>query len=207
MVMRATLFIAMALVLLGGQRAGAQETLRPLAVGVAGETLSPVVSLGAILEDAGLRRSLEAGLPIRIEVTTELWRSRTLDALEARHVWRATARLDPLSGQIRVEDTDGLLGSSLPGRVYPPIQPSRTGEHYYLARMVVETLSASDLEELRRWLRGDLSPAVETAEDVGGALTRGLRRLLVRILGLPAQRHEARTQVFTVQVMPAPLDL
>jgi hypothetical protein len=170
----------------------------PLAVGVMGTGLTPRVELGPVLDDPSIRRSLEAGLPIRVEVTSELWRVRAVDALEGRNVWRATARLDPLSGQIRVESAEGLLGSSLPAEVYPPMRPGRAGDHYYLVRMVVQTLSASDLEELRRWLRGDLSPAVEAAEDVGGAITRGLRRLFVRALGLPTQRHEARSPIFSV---------
>jgi hypothetical protein len=174
------------------------EARPPLTVGILGAGLTPRVELGPILDDPRIRRSLEAGLPIRIEVTSELWRVRAVDALEGRNVWRATARLDPLSGLIRVESAEGLLGSSLPVEVYPPIRPGRAGDHYYLVRMVVQTLSASDLEELRRWLRGDLSPAVEAADDVGGAITRGLQRLFVRALGLPMQRHEARSPVFTV---------
>jgi hypothetical protein len=192
--------LAWALYLPGGATLGlsAQTAQPPVAVGLIGASLSPVVDLGPILDDPGIRRSLEAGLPIRVEITTELWRVRAIDALEGRSVWRATARLDPLSGQIRVDAAEGLLGSSLPGQIYPLVRPSREGDHYYLVRMVVQTLSISDLEELRRWLRGDLSPAVEAAEDVGGAITRGLRRLAVRLLGLPTQRHEVRTPVFRV---------
>jgi hypothetical protein len=175
-----------------------QDPVQPILVGITGGSLSPIISLRPLLDEPGIRRSLEAGLPIRIEVTTELWRVRTFDALEARDVWRATARMDPLSGQIRVDGADGTLGSTLPPRLFPAIIPGRAGNHYYLARMVVETLSTSDLEELRSWLRGDLSPAVEASEDVSGAVTRGLRRFMVRLLGLPTQRHEARSPVFTV---------
>jgi hypothetical protein len=62
--------------------------------------------------------------------------------------------------------------------------------------MEVETLSLSDLEELRHWLQGDLGPAMDRNNELGSALGRGLRRILVRALGLPMQRFEARTQVF-----------
>jgi len=56
----------------------------------------------------------------------------------------------------------------------------------------------SDLDELRRWLRGDLGAAVGEGEEVGSALGRGFRRLLVRALGLPVQRYQARTPTFRV---------
>jgi hypothetical protein len=62
----------------------------------------------------------------------------------------------------------------------------------------METLSLSDLEELQRWLQGDLAPAVVGEERVGSALARGVRRLLVRMLGLPAKRFQLRSPVFEV---------
>jgi hypothetical protein len=60
----------------------------------------------------------------------------------------------------------------------------------------IETLSLSDLEELRRWLQGDLAPSMAGGEPVGSAVGRGVRRIFVRALGLPTQRIEARSAAF-----------
>jgi hypothetical protein len=176
-----------------------------VSVQVQSEGWAPRVVLGPILDGEGIQTSLASGLPVRIRIVTELWRSRTFDALEGRDEWRATVRLDPLSLRYLVETSDGVTGevasaaaalSYLQLRLAPALSPERPGRFYYLARMEVETLSLSDLDELRRWLRGDLGPAVEGREEVGSALGRGLRRLFVRALRLPVQRYEARTQVF-----------
>ncbi len=166
------------------------------------------VVLGGILERPGVRQSLEAGLPVRIGIVVELWRDRVVDALEGRHEWRGTVVMDPLSGRYRTETDGGAVGefvslagarAFLQGQIQIPLAPGREGRFYYLGRMEVETLSLSDLEELRRWLQGDLGAAVEGEESVGGALGRGLRRLLVRALGLPVQRYQTRTPTFTVE--------
>lgn len=185
---------------LAGQGGGA-----PFAVGVNPGSGTAQVTLGAALESEGVRSSLASGLPVRVRVVTELWRVRTFDLLEGRHEWRATLRLDPLSGRYLVDTADlgsgeaGTLAEArafLQARLRPPLFPPGPGEFYYLARMEVETLSLSDLDELRRWLRGDLGPAVGGPEEVGSALGRGLRRVLVRVLGLPVRRFEARSDRF-----------
>ncbi|RMH17798.1 MAG: DUF4390 domain-containing protein [Gemmatimonadetes bacterium] len=89
-----------------------------------------------------------------------------------------------------------------------PLAPRRPGRFYYLGQVEVETLSLSDLQELERWLRGDVAgrdsgegAAGETAREergggLGGALGRGARRLFVRILGVPTRRVRLRTEKF-----------
>ena len=177
----------------------------PLGVEVVEATGRPRVTLGPVLASEGVRTSLGSGLPVRIRIVTELWRVRTFDALEGRHEWRATVRLDPLTTRYLVETSGGETldvasaeeaRRALQARLAPPLQPDREGRFYYLARIEVETLSLSDLEELRRWLRGDVGAAVGGQENVGSALGRGFRRLLVRALGLPVQRYETRTPTF-----------
>jgi hypothetical protein len=81
----------------------------------------------------------------------------------------------------------------------PPIRPPGPGRYYYIAVMNVETLSASDLEELRRWLRGEAAPAVSGDKPVGHAVQSGLRRFFVRLLGLPTRHYEVRTDIFDVR--------
>jgi hypothetical protein len=185
--------------------AAAQERVPPLDLRVQGGDGSVRLVLGDVLETPGVRQSLESGLPVRMGIVVELWRDRFLDALEGRHEWRATVLMDPLSDRYLVETGDGASGefaslagarTFLQGQLQVPLAPERGGRFYYLARLEVETLSLSDLEELRRWLQGDLGPAVEGREAVRGAMGRGLRRLLVRALGLPVQRYQTRTATF-----------
>lgn len=185
--------------------AAAQEA-PPLRLELREESGQVRVLLGPLLQSRNIRSALDSGLPIRIHLVTELWRDRLFDAQEGRHEWRATVRFDPLSELYRVETGNGVTGTVqtvegaerlLRAAVSIPLRPPRGGRYYYLSRMEVETLSLSDLEELRRWLQGDPARAREAEDqDLGGALLRGLRRLFVRSLGLPVQRYQARSTRF-----------
>jgi hypothetical protein len=194
----------MALLLLGGSLA-AQA---PVEVHVGPPSLgwSPEVRLGPLLENPPIAEALSAGLPLRIRVRVELWRSAFFDRQrDLREVALAVSR-DPLDGSFLVE---------LPGHAarYPrradaeraisramefPMSVAAPGRYYYLARLEAETLSLSDLDELRRWMRGEAKPALEGRVPADQALERGARRLLLRVLGLPALRHEGRSAAFTV---------
>jgi hypothetical protein len=161
--------------------------------------------MGPVLDARGIRNSLEAGLPVRIRVVTELWRDRFIDEQVARHEWRASVHFDPLERRYRVQvgdepprpaATPDDAAEILSRQLSVPLAPQREGRYYYLGRIEVETLSLSDLDELRRWLQGDLATAVEGETGVGSALGRGLQRLLIRVLGLPAERFQARSRSF-----------
>jgi hypothetical protein len=179
----------------------------PLTLRVAGESGEVRATLGPVLQTRGIQTSLQRGLPIRILVVTELWRDRLVDSQEGRHEWRASVRFDPLERVYLVETGEGGVfsagtpteaGQILSEELRVPLRPRREGRFYYLGRLEVETLSLSDLEELRRWLQGDLAPAVE-GEGGGGvraAVGRGFQRALVRVLGLPAERYQTRSPAF-----------
>jgi len=100
----------------------------------------------------------------------------------------------PLKDQIKDE-----CEAALERAFQPPIRPPGPGRYYYIAVMNVETLSMSDLEELRRWLRGEARPAVTGGKPVGQAVETGLRRFFVRLLGIPTRRYDVRTDVFEVR--------
>jgi hypothetical protein len=179
-----------------------EDELLRLAVADAGTVL---IEVGDVLETGGIRASLESGLPVRIRIVTELWRDQFFDALEGREEWQATLWHEPLDGSYRVEAEERVLGRAgtpeaatalLRTGVTSSLAPLRNGTHYYLGRIEIETLSLSDLEELRRWLQGELGPAVDGDDAVTGALGRGVRRIFVRALGLPAVRHQTRTPRF-----------
>jgi hypothetical protein len=81
----------------------------------------------------------------------------------------------------------------------PAVRPIRPGRYYYIVSLEIETLSLSDLEELERWLRGELEPAVRGGGSVGEALGTGVKRLLLRVLDVPARRYQARSSRFRVR--------
>jgi hypothetical protein len=79
-----------------------------------------------------------------------------------------------------------------------PPSGSRGQRFYFLARLEVTTLNDTDLQELSRWLSGDVGPAVSSGEGFGDALARGAQRVLVRLAGLPRQRLEARSTTIRI---------
>jgi hypothetical protein len=165
------------------------------------------VQLGDLLADGGLRRAIHQGLPLRVGVRAELWEDRFFDSQRGVADWNASVVFDPVEQAYHVEVQDGVVetvgsldgaGEVLQRRFALPLRPSRPGRYYYLVLVEMETLALSDLEELQRWLRGDLATAVAGDENVEGALARGMRRLVVRALGLPARRLRLRTPTFEI---------
>lgn len=170
------------------------------------ETGALQIDLSTFLEDGGLRSALHSGLPVRIQVRVELWRDGFFDRQEAGDLWRASVVHDAVTRSylVRVGSGDAeavssleLAGLLLDASFEPPVTPARSARYYYVAEVELETLSLSDLRELSRWLKGDLTAAVRGEEGPQSALSRGLRRVVVRTLGLPARRERLRTPSFT----------
>ena len=170
------------------------------------ETGALVLDLGAVLQDRGLRGALHSGLPVRIEVRVELWKDGFFDQQEQGGTWRASVIHDAVTqsyeftvgddGPVSIPSLDAV-GELLQSAFDLEVGPSSSGRYYYLAEVQMETLSLSDLEELRRWLQGDLGAVVRGDRSPETAVTRGLRRIMVRALGLPARRERLRTDTFT----------
>ena len=164
------------------------------------------IDLGDLLLDGGLRRALEQGLPLRIRVTAELWRDGFFDRQEGEVEWGASVLLDPVAREYEV----AVAGLGTVARTVTlaeatavveeafdvTLRPARDARYYYLAELEVETLSLSDLDELRRWLGGDVASAVRGDAAVENAIASGVRRVFVRALGLPARRERLRTPSF-----------
>jgi len=179
----------------------------PVQLGVDTRTGAPELRIGALLEEARFQEALEEGLPLRIRVQAELWRDGFFDSQEGRGEWRAAVVHDPLDRTYQFRSggasADLVLGSleQLRAAVLQsftlPLRPGRRGRYYYLATLEVETFSLSDLEELQRWLRGDLAPGIAgEGGGVDGALTRGMGRLLQRALRLPTLRIRLQSPFF-----------
>jgi hypothetical protein len=74
--------------------------------------------------------------------------------------------------------------------------PKRGQRTYYNLLLDVETLSLTDLDEVQRWLKGELQPAVHGQKNPGTAVTRGLRTIVVRLLGGEKRHYESRSGTF-----------
>ncbi len=207
-VRRAPTFCALwvALALAAPSPAEGQDTA-PLYLSVSEETGELRIRIGDLLTEGGITEALHSGLPVRIRIAAELWKDGFFDSQKGRGEWRASVIYDPLGGRYRVAtgtagsaelsaDTLAEVHEALRSGFHLPLRPREPGRFYYLGQVEVETLSLSDLEELQRWLRGDLAPAVVGDEPVQTAVGRGLRRALIRILGLPARRFRVRTPAF-----------
>jgi len=169
----------------------------------------PVLRAEHLLEDGVFQGALQNGFSVRFHFRLELWRKATLfDHLERDVEWDAVVRLDPLTGEFELIRTGGAvehyaameavssaLAKSFTVELLPPTAGADT-RYYYLATLEIVSLSQSELDEVERWLRGDVGPAISSHGGLTSALAVGARRLLIRLSGLPHLRLEARTATF-----------
>lgn len=172
------------------------------------------VRAARMLRDSNTRELLSSGFPAALRFRLELWRSGGLfDDIEGLPVtWEVLVRYDPYTQRYSVyrrgpgayqdvgvpvatlEQAEAELEKGYP----VPLAPRRHGARYYYSVSVdVETLSVSDLDELNRWLRGELQPAVRGKRAPLSALRRGLGTLVSRVLGGDSRHYEARSGTFT----------
>ncbi len=172
----------------------------------AGALRGPRVRAGTVLDDGVFDVPLRNGFPVQLHFRLDLYRDSPLfDRLERSVTWDAVVRLDPLDQHYDLVRTGGTierlqdaaaLRRALGVAFDVDILPSGRGRYYYSATLEIESLSLTELEEVERWLRGELEPAVRRGRDVGNALERGARRLLIRFSGLPRRKLEARSGTF-----------
>ena len=173
---------------------------------------APVVRSDNLLGDGRWLSTLRSGLPVRLHYRVEVWRSRNgwLDQLTRQVYWDVVVRHEPLLDQYtlltifgsRVQErryaTLDALTAALAFAYQINVSPTEAGSYYYTATLEVSTLSDSDLDELERFLEGDLERA-RGRQGIGDALGRGATRFLLRLAGLPSLRLEARTQRFAIR--------
>jgi hypothetical protein len=179
-----------------------------VARGTDGALQSPIVRAQGALVGGAFATALRDGFPVALHFTLELRRSVRLfaDRLERDAQWDAVIVLDPLTREFTLMRTGGTeehftseaaLEHALATPFTVDLAPSGRGQQYYVATLIVESLSLSELDEAERWLSGDFAPAVSRSGQVGNSLGRGVRRLLIRLSGLPRLQLEARSAYFT----------
>jgi uncharacterized protein DUF4390 len=156
--------------------------------------------------------ALRSGLPVRLHYRLEVWRSRDgwFDTFARQAEWDVLVRHEPLLDQYtlltfvgaarqeRRYATLDALGAALAFAYQVNVRPTQEGRYYYAASLQVSTLSDSDLDELERFLTGDLGRG-GGGDNLGDALGRGATRFLLRLAGLPSLRLEARSERFEVR--------
>ena len=196
-----------------------QARAAALSVGLSPDTArngrrDPLIRARFLLSDPRLMSMLSSGFPLRMHYRAELWRSRSgwFDAFERAVEWDVVVRHEPLldqyavntimPGRTRENRYTGIetLTSAIDGVAFQiAFRVTDRGDYYYNASLQVSTLSDSDLDELERFLRGDLGPAASEGRDFGDAVGRGATRLLLKLAGLPSVRVEGRSGRFRVR--------
>jgi hypothetical protein len=165
-----------------------------------------------VLGDAKMRELLRSGFPAALTFRLELWRvGGMFDELETSTQWNMLVQYDPYTQQYKAvrrhppatqEDFGGSASlTGLSTRLEAPyavsMRPRRAGTRYYYNVILdVESLSVSDLDELQRWLSGELQPAVRGKRAPLSALRRGFGTLLSRLLGGETRHYESRSGTF-----------
>jgi len=171
----------------------------------------PWVRSGGLLSDGPMKDLLVNGFPARLHYTMERWAAGgwfddikatgewdvvvKYDALGKRyHVFRAVAnRATEVGNYATLDEAQEMLDA--PFRA--PISLPRRGQRsYYNLALDIETLSLTELDEVEQWLRGEMRPAVRGKKNPGTAVSRGIRTLMVRLLGGEKRRYEARSGTF-----------
>lgn len=210
------LLVALALAVAPARAAVAQRTRVEVALPARDRltTEGPQVRATGVLGDRQLQELMRSGFPTRMRFRLELWSDDgVVDDLRGTREWDIIVRFDPLDRTYRIYEVVGKQGGGPVGsapaiagarelveRWRPvPLVTRRRGRYYYTVALDVETLSLTDLDELERWLRGELQPAGVNPVAAGNALTRGFRTLMARLLGGERAVYDARTPKFEVR--------
>ncbi len=174
-------------------------------------TEPPWVRSAALVSDGALRDLLHNGFPARLHYKVERWSTGGwFDDIKATAEWDVVARYDALTKVYQIFRITGnstrYLGSfqtfadaeavlDAPFKV--PISLPRRGQRsYYNLVLNVEMLSLTELDEVERWLRGEVKPAVRGQKNPGTAVSRGVKTVFVRLLGGERRRYETRSGTF-----------
>jgi hypothetical protein len=196
---------------LRAQRAPTLEIRLPSPEQVA--RVGPLVIATDMLSSARARDPLANGFPARFHFVVELWTEGgltnqivrraeydvvvALNVVEKKYevVQSVNDHLLSLGKFDRIEDAEGAVAR--PTRV--PIRAMASSKaFYYRVTLDVQILGASDLDEVNRWLKGELKPAIQGERNPGTAFTRSLRMLASRLLGGETREFEAATPAFRV---------
>lgn len=174
-------------------------------------TEAPAIRSQSLITDGSTLDLLRNGFPARLHYRIERWSTGGwFDDIAAESEWDVVVRYDAMSKLFQVyrvvskqtilvgrystiQEADAAVGSSYHAPVSTPKKGKRS---YYTLTLDIESLSLTELDEVERWLRGELKPAVRGKKNPGTAVGRGVKSVMVRLLGGEKRRYETRTGVF-----------
>jgi hypothetical protein len=174
-------------------------------------TEPPLVKSQSLITDGVMLDLLRNGFPARLHYRMERWSTGGwFDDIAAESEWDVVVRYDALSKVFQVyrvvrrktvllgtvptiQEAEALLDQQFAAPISPPRKGRRS---YYTLTLSIETLSLTELDEVERWLRGELKPAVRGKKNPGTAVGRGVRTVMVRLLGGEKRRYETRSGTF-----------
>jgi hypothetical protein len=177
-------------------------------------TEGPLVRALNVLSDPTIHDLLDSGFPARLHYRVELWSAGGwFNSLRGSVEWEQIVRYDALTKRYALVRLAGARPvaslqfaefKSVLGEVERPYRAPiaalrQRDRQYYNVLLEVETISLNDLDELERWLHGELQPAVRGERNPGTALGRGVRELFARLLGAERRNLEARSATFRVR--------
>lgn len=198
----------------GATEAGVEIVLPPKTSGgviAMSAERGPLVTTTRVLAEGDLRELIRSGFPAELRYRLELWRAGGwFDDLEAVMEWEVVVAYDPATQLYRArrvsstqnEDLGAFatltsVQSALERPIRAPLIPSRPGRLYYYNLVLdVEALSVSDLDQLERWLRGELRPAVRGRSNPVSAISSGVRTVVTRVLGGERRHYRRRSGTF-----------
>ena len=174
-------------------------------------TEPPLVKSQSLVTDGVMLDLLRNGFPARLHYRMERWSTGGwFDDIAAESEWDVVVRYDALSKLFQVyrvvrrqtvllgsfstiQEAEAALDQPFPAPIALPRKGRRS---YYTLTLNIETLSLTELDEVERWLRGELKPAVRGKKNPGTAVGRGVRTVMVRLLGGEKRRYETRSGTF-----------
>ena len=177
-------------------------------------TEGPLVRAMNVLSDPKVRRLLDSGFPVYLQFRVELWSAGGFfNSLRGTTEWDVVVRYDALGKRYQLVRLvgDRVFASARfaefatvvaeverPYRVPLPAR-RQVDRQYYNVVLQLDALSRDDLDELELWLKGELRPAVRGDRNPGTAIGRGVRELVVRLLGAERWNLEKRSATFRVR--------
>ena len=178
---------------------------------VSGTRGAPLVKSVHIFADRDIREMMHSGFPARLHYRLELWGAEGFfDNLKRQLEWDVIVRYNPLKRRYTATRIEGdrvtALGSFdsldpieevLSHATQPALAvPDGHDKYYYNLVLDVQMLSVSDLDEVERWLKGDLGPAAHGEKNPATAIGQGAKTLITKLLGGQEKHYEARSKVF-----------
>ena len=169
----------------------------------------PLVQARDMLNGARIREPLAAGFPARFHFRVDLYTEGLLNQLERtveydmlvrrialENVYEVLLLIDrpfSLGKFAKIEDAEAAVAR----RTRVPITALRTKRKmYYKVTLEVQVIESSDLDEVDRWLRGNIESPLKGRTNPGTALTRGLRSIAAKLLGGESRQYDVTSPSF-----------